>query len=39
MEALHDCLIRYGDQSEWLGALDLDEYIVPLDPYQTMLDY
>ncbi|CAF2826220.1 unnamed protein product [Rotaria sp. Silwood2] len=39
MEALHDCLIRYGDQSEWLGALDLDEYIVPLVPYQTVFDY
>ncbi|CAF4044284.1 unnamed protein product, partial [Rotaria sordida] len=39
MQALHDCLIRYGDQSEWLGMLDLDEYIVPLDPYQTVLDY
>ncbi|CAF1596419.1 unnamed protein product [Rotaria magnacalcarata] len=38
-EALHDCLIQYGDQSEWLGMLDLDEYIVPLDPYQTVLDY
>ncbi|CAF0972985.1 unnamed protein product [Rotaria sp. Silwood1] len=38
-EALHDCLIRYGDQSEWLGMFDLDEYIVPLDPYQTVLDY
>ncbi|CAF1430733.1 unnamed protein product [Adineta steineri] len=38
-EALHDCLIRYGDQSEWLGMLDLDEYIVPLDPYKTVVDY
>jgi hypothetical protein len=38
-EALHDCLIRYGDQSEWLGMLDLDEYIVPLDPYTTVVDY
>ncbi|CAF3349914.1 unnamed protein product [Rotaria sp. Silwood1] len=39
LESLHDCLIRYGDQSEWLGALDLDEYIVPLPPYKTVLDY
>ena len=38
-EALHDCLIRYGDQSEWLGMLDLDEYIVPLPPYSTVLQY
>ena len=38
-EALHDCLIRYGDQSEWLGMLDLDEYIVPLPPYTTVLQY
>ncbi|CAF1037827.1 unnamed protein product [Adineta steineri] len=38
-EALHDCLIRYGDQSEWLGMLDLDEYIVPLPPYETIVDY
>jgi hypothetical protein len=39
VEALHDCLIRYGDQSEWLGMIDLDEYIVPLPPYETVLDY
>lgn len=38
-EALHDCLIRYGDQSEWLGMIDLDEYIVPSLPYETVLDY
>ncbi|CAF4027287.1 unnamed protein product [Adineta steineri] len=38
-EALHDCLIRYGDQSEWLGMFDLDEYIVPLHPYETIVDY
>ncbi|CAF4233990.1 unnamed protein product, partial [Adineta steineri] len=39
VEALHDCLIRYGDQSEWLSAIDLDEYIVPLPPYETIVDY
>ncbi|CAF1487762.1 unnamed protein product [Adineta steineri] len=39
VEALHDCLIRYGDQTEWLGMFDLDEYIVPLHPYQTIVDY
>jgi hypothetical protein len=39
VSALHDCLIRYGDQSEWLGTIDLDEYIVPLPPYETVLDY
>jgi hypothetical protein len=39
VEALHDCLIRYGDQSEWLGMIDLDEYIVPLHPYETVFDY
>ncbi|CAF1404342.1 unnamed protein product [Adineta steineri] len=39
VEALHDCLIRYGDQSEWLGTLDLDEYVVPLPPYETIVDY
>lgn len=38
-EALHDCLIRYGDQSEWLGTLDLDEYVVPLSPHRTISDY
>lgn len=38
-EALHDCLIRYGDQSEWLGMIDLDEYLVPNHPYETVLDY
>jgi hypothetical protein len=38
-EALHDCLVRYGDHSEWLGMLDLDEYIVPLHPYTTVVDY
>ena len=38
-EAIHDCLIRYGDQAEWLGMLDLDEYIVPLHPYETIVDY
>ena len=39
VEALHDCLIRYGDQSEWLGTFDLDEYIVPLHPYESVVDY
>lgn len=39
VEALHDCLIRYGDQSEWLGTIDLDEYVVPIAPYNTVLDY
>ena len=39
VEALHDCLIRYGDQSEWLGMLDLDEYVVPMPPYTTVLQY
>lgn len=39
VEAVHDCLIRYGDQSEWLGILDFDEYIVPLLPYQTVHQY
>jgi hypothetical protein len=38
-EALQDCLVRYGDRSEWLGILDLDEYIVPLHPYETVVDY
>jgi hypothetical protein len=38
-EALHDCLIRYGDQSEWLGMLDLDEYIVPMAPYTSVAQY
>ena len=38
-EAVHDCLIRYGDLSEWLGMIDLDEYIVPLPPYNTVLQY
>ena len=38
-EALHDCLIRYGDQADWLGMLDLDEYVVPLHPYETVVDY
>jgi hypothetical protein len=28
VEALHDCLIRNGDHTEWMGTLDLDEYIV-----------
>ena len=39
LEALHDCLIRYGDQSDWTGTIDLDEYIVPLTPYQTVEEY
>jgi hypothetical protein len=38
-EAVHDCLIRYGDQSEWLGMLDLDEYIVPMAPYTSVAQY
>ena len=38
-EAVHDCLIRYGDQSEWLSMLDLDEYFVPVLPYTTVLQY
>ena len=37
-EALHDCLIRYGDQSEWLGAIDPDEYIIPMLPYTSIVD-
>ena len=39
VEALHDCLIRYGDQSDWLGTIDLDEYIIPLAPYKTIEEY
>ena len=39
VEAVHDCLIRYGDQSEWLGMIDLDEYIVPVLPYTNVLQY
>ena len=39
VEAAHDCFIRYGDQSEWLGMLDLDEYIVPMPPYPTVLEF
>jgi hypothetical protein len=39
IEALHDCHIRYGDQSEWLALLDLDEYVVPPPPYETVIDY
>ena len=38
VEALHDCLIRYGEQSEWLGALDSDEYIVPLNDAKNLVD-
>jgi hypothetical protein len=39
IQALNDCFIRYGDQSEWMGMLDLDEYVVPLHPYKTVADY
>ena len=39
IEASDDCLIRYGDQSDWLGMLDLDEYMVPHPPYTTVLQY
>ena len=36
VEALHDCLIRYGDQSEWLGTIDYDEYIIPQLPFTSI---
>jgi hypothetical protein len=39
IQALHDCFVRYGDQSEWMGAIDLDEYVVPLHPYKNVADY
>ena len=38
-EAVHGCVIRYGDLSEWLGMIDLDEYIGPLPPYNTVVQY
>ena len=39
VEAVHDCFIRYGDQSEWLAMLDLDEYLVLSASYRTVRDY
>jgi hypothetical protein len=39
IEALHDCFIRYSDQSDWIGTIDLDEYIVPMPPYDTVATY
>ena len=39
VEAVHDCLFRYGDRSEWLGIIDLDEYVVPLPPYKRVDEY
>ena len=39
VEAVHDCLFRYGDQTDWLGIIDLDEYIVPLPPYRRVDEY
>ncbi|CAF1284454.1 unnamed protein product, partial [Didymodactylos carnosus] len=39
VEAVHDCFLRFGDQSEWVGTIDLDEYLVPLSPYETISDF
>ncbi|CAF1347900.1 unnamed protein product [Didymodactylos carnosus] len=39
VEAVHDCLLRFGDQSEWLGMIDLDEYLISLSPYTTISDF
>lgn len=38
VEAAHDCLVRYGDQSEWLGMIDLDEYLVPMPQFKTITE-
>ena len=31
-----DCFIHYGDLSEWIGVIDMNEYLIPPQPYQTL---
>lgn len=31
MEAYHDCFNRFRNETSWLGFIDIDEFIVPID--------
>lgn len=33
MAAYADCLKRFGDEAQWVGFIDLDEYVVPNSTY------
>lgn len=31
MECYNDCISRYSEQTQWLGFIDIDEFIVPIE--------
>eukprot|EP00002_Diphylleia_rotans_P038504 TRINITY_DN8780_c0_g1_i1.p1 TRINITY_DN8780_c0_g1~~TRINITY_DN8780_c0_g1_i1.p1 ORF type:complete len:607 (-),score=118.52 TRINITY_DN8780_c0_g1_i1:109-1929(-) len=38
-EALTDCIHRYGNMTKWMSFIDVDEYLVPSAPYETVRSY
>lgn len=38
MEAYKDCIDKYACESQWLGFIDLDEFVVPIQ-YDTIYDF
>jgi len=35
-EIQYDCFLRYGDISEWIIKINLNEYLIPRSPYDTL---
>lgn len=34
-----DCFLHYADLSEWIGMIDMNEYLIPPMPYQTVAKF
>lgn len=39
LAAYDHCLMRYGSSTQWLGFIDIDEFIVPKSPLKQLLKY
>eukprot|EP00002_Diphylleia_rotans_P035095 TRINITY_DN7612_c1_g2_i1.p1 TRINITY_DN7612_c1_g2~~TRINITY_DN7612_c1_g2_i1.p1 ORF type:complete len:496 (+),score=79.01 TRINITY_DN7612_c1_g2_i1:284-1771(+) len=37
-EAYTDCINRYGSRTKWMSLIDVDEFLVPIPPYQNVRD-
>lgn len=35
-EIQYDCFLHYGDISEWIAVIDMNEYLIPKFPYYTL---
>ncbi|CAF1446823.1 unnamed protein product [Rotaria sp. Silwood1] len=35
-EIQYDCFLRYGDISEWITVININEYLIPQNPYDTL---